>query len=71
MTAHQLYDEIKAFLNHVGLKFSEMDKVEVRFEAGGVVFSYGHYEMLLKVGDTATPKPPMSPPPPPPSRSRA
>lgn len=71
MNAHQLYDEIKAFLNHVGLKFSEMDKVEVRFEAGGVVFSYGHYEMLLKVGDTAKPKPPMSPPPPPPSRSRA
>lgn len=71
MNAHDLYDEIKAFLNHVGLKFSEMDKVEVQFAQDRVTFVYGAYEMSLKVGDTAKPKPPMSPPPPSPSRSRA
>lgn len=40
MYAAELYDEIKEALKFFGLRFSEMDKMSVKFLAGAVVFEH-------------------------------
>jgi hypothetical protein len=48
MDAQELYDEIKAALKYFGLRFSEMDKVQIELQEGRMVLRYGVYAISLE-----------------------
>lgn len=51
MNAADLYQEIKDALATFGLRFNEMDKMQVRFEDNQVTFNYNNRSLTIRTND--------------------
>lgn len=51
MNGQQLYDTMKDALNFFGLSFMEMEKMEVTFLVGKIIFSYKGSSITINVED--------------------
>lgn len=52
MNGQQPYDYLKDALKHFGLRFSEMDQVEVTFQEGVLVFYNRGVSITINVEET-------------------
>ncbi len=48
MNMQQVYDQMKFALNYFGLRFSEMDKVNVEIKENSVIFTYDIHTIILR-----------------------
>lgn len=51
MNAAELYQEIKDALATFGLRFNEMDKVEVALNDDAITFSYANKSVVVRTDD--------------------